>query len=140
MLTQKQDRWLEADAEYASALGQSCGSASTQAPPGTAVPSPAKRFIPFSDGPRDCVGRTLAHMNITAALAALLANFHFSLAASVRQSPAQQILHEGMRGPNLTVAVSPQMGGPQGVRCKERLLSTLQIDGGMKMHAMPRGS
>lgn len=136
----KQDRWLEADAEYASALGQSCGSASTQAPPGTAVPSPAKRFIPFSDGPRDCIGRTLAHMNIIAALAALLANFQFSLAASVRQSPAQQLLHEGMRGPNLTVAVCPQMGGPQGVRSKERLLSTLQIDGGMKMHAMPRGS
>ena len=45
---------------------------------------PAKRFIPFSDGPRDCVGRNLATMNITAALATLLGHFSFRLADSVR--------------------------------------------------------
>ena len=33
-----------------------------------------------------------------------------------------------------------QLGGPQGVRAKERLLSTLQIEGGMKMHAVPRAT
>ena len=43
----------------------------------------AKRFIPFSDGPRDCVGRNLATMNIAAALALLLAHFKFRLADSV---------------------------------------------------------
>ena len=44
---------------------------------------PAKRFIPFSDGPRDCVGRNLATMNITAVLATLLGHFSFRLADSV---------------------------------------------------------
>lgn len=81
-----QDRWLEADAEYAPAQAQSCSaSAKLHAPPATVMTGTAKRFIPFSDGPRDCIGRTLAQMNITAALAALLANFTFSLAASVRE-------------------------------------------------------
>ena len=44
---------------------------------------PVKRFIPFSDGPRDCVGRNLATMNISTVLATLLGHFSFRLADSV---------------------------------------------------------
>jgi Cytochrome P450 len=42
-----------------------------------------KRFIPFSDGRRDCVGQALAKMNYTAVLAMLLGRFHFELAPEV---------------------------------------------------------
>lgn len=43
-----------------------------------------KRFIPFSDGRRDCIGQALAKMNYTAVLAMLLGRFHFELAPEVR--------------------------------------------------------
>ena len=43
-----------------------------------------KRYIPFSDGRRDCVGQALARMNYTATLARLLGSFHFELAPEVR--------------------------------------------------------
>ena len=42
-----------------------------------------KRYIPFSDGRRDCVGQALARMNYTSTLARLLGNFHFELAPEV---------------------------------------------------------
>ena len=47
-----------------------------------------KRFIPFSDGRRDCVGQALAKMNYTAQLAMLLGRFHFELAPEVLSSPS----------------------------------------------------
>ena len=45
-----------------------------------------KRFVPFSEGRRDCVGQHLARMNYTSTLARLLGNFHFELAPEVSQS------------------------------------------------------
>ena len=42
-----------------------------------------KRYIPFSDGRRDCVGQALARMNYMSTLARLLGNFHFELAPEV---------------------------------------------------------
>ena len=45
----------------------------------------AKRFLPFSDGLRSCVGQSLATTNLTATLATLLGRFRFSLADEVRQ-------------------------------------------------------
>lgn len=42
-----------------------------------------KRWYPFSDGPRSCVGQSLAYMNLAGTLAALLARFHFRLADQV---------------------------------------------------------
>ena len=42
-----------------------------------------KRFVPFSEGRRDCVGQHLARMNYTSTLARLLGNFHFELAPEV---------------------------------------------------------
>lgn len=43
----------------------------------------AKRFIPFSNGRRNCIGQPLAKMNIMAMLAELLGRFHFELAPEV---------------------------------------------------------
>lgn len=45
-----------------------------------------KRWIPFSEGPRSCVGRALADMSMTGTLATLLARFHFRLADKVMVS------------------------------------------------------
>lgn len=42
------------------------------------------RFFPFSQGPRDCVGQSLARLNYTATLAALLGRFTFRLVPGVR--------------------------------------------------------
>ena len=42
-----------------------------------------KRWYPFSDGSRSCVGQSLAYMNLVGTLAALLARFHFRLADQV---------------------------------------------------------
>ncbi len=49
-----------------------------------------KRFVPFSEGRRDCVGQHLARMNYTSTLARLLGNFHFELAPEV--SPRSAIV------------------------------------------------
>ena len=45
-----------------------------------------QRFIPFSMGARDCVGQTLARLNLTTTLAQLFGSFHFKLAEEVRLS------------------------------------------------------
>ncbi len=42
-----------------------------------------QRFIPFSMGPRDCVGQTLARLNLTTTLAQLYGSFTFKLAEEV---------------------------------------------------------
>jgi hypothetical protein len=43
----------------------------------------AKRYLPFSEGPRSCAGSSLAKVNMTATLASLLGNFSFRLADEV---------------------------------------------------------
>lgn len=42
-----------------------------------------QRFIPFSIGARDCVGQTLARLNLSTTLAQLYGSFTFKLAAEV---------------------------------------------------------
>lgn len=71
-----------------------------------------QRFIPFSQGSRDCVGQTLARLNLATTLAQLFGNFSFRLAA--------------------------EMGGPAGVRASEITSITLSCAKGMKMHAIAR--
>lgn len=41
-------------------------------------------FMPFSEGPRNCVGQTLAKIEVAAVLASLLAAFRVELAPEVR--------------------------------------------------------
>ena len=42
-----------------------------------------KRFIPFGEGQRNCVGQTLARLNLTTAIAQLYGSFTFRLASEV---------------------------------------------------------
>ena len=72
----------------------------------------AKRYIPFAEGPRNCVGQSLAKTNLVATLASLLPGYHFELDES--------------------------MGGVAGVRAREQYTLVTGIDGGMMMRAIPR--
>ena len=72
----------------------------------------AKRYIPFAEGPRNCVGQSLAKTNLVATLASLLPGYHFAL--------------------------DETMGGVAGVRSREQYTLVTGIDGGMMMRAIPR--
>lgn len=71
-------------------------------------------FMPFSEGPRNCVGQSLAKMEVMTLLAKLLANFRIELA--------------------------PEMGGREGVQSRESTHLTLQTAGtkGIRCHLYPR--
>ncbi|GAB4815789.1 hypothetical protein N2152v2_002835 [Parachlorella kessleri] len=70
----------------------------------------ALRFLPFSSGPRDCIGQNLSKLNYMATLAVLLGRFSFRLA--------------------------PEMEGPGGVQ--EVIKLTLQPANGIRMLCTPR--
>ena len=42
-----------------------------------------KRYFPFAEGPRSCVGQSLAKVSLVATMATLLQHFHFCLADEV---------------------------------------------------------
>ena len=44
-----------------------------------------KRYFPFAEGPRSCVGQSLAKVSLVATMATLLSRFSFKLAEEVRQ-------------------------------------------------------
>uniref|UniRef100_A0A383W692 Cytochrome P450 n=1 Tax=Tetradesmus obliquus TaxID=3088 RepID=A0A383W692_TETOB len=71
-------------------------------------------FMPFSEGPRNCVGQSLAKMEVLSLLAKLCANFE--------------------------IALAPEMGGREGVRSRESTHLTLQTAGtkGIRCHLHPR--
>jgi cytochrome P450 len=71
-------------------------------------------FMPFSEGPRNCVGQSLAKMEVMTLLAKLLASFRIELA--------------------------PEMGGREGIRKRESTHLTLQTAGtkGIRCHLHPR--
>jgi hypothetical protein len=71
-------------------------------------------FMPFSEGPRNCVGQSLAKMEVTTLLAKLLAAFEIELA--------------------------PEMGGRDGIRKRESTHLTLQTAGtkGIRCRLRPR--
>ncbi len=70
--------------------------------------------MPFSEGPRSCVGQSLAKLEVMTVLSMLLANFRLRLAQ--------------------------EMGGCEGVKARESTHLTLQLKGtrGMRMHLTPR--
>ena len=43
-----------------------------------------KRYFPFAEGPRNCVGQSLAKVSLVATAATLLSSLSFKLADSVR--------------------------------------------------------
>ena len=47
----------------------------------------AKRYIPFADGPRNCIGQSLAQTTLPITLGALLSHFSFRLADQVSRAP-----------------------------------------------------
>jgi len=71
-------------------------------------------FMPFSEGPRNCVGQSLAKMEVMVLLAKLLGSFWVELA--------------------------PEMGGREGIRKRESTHLTLQTAGtkGIRCHLKPR--
>ncbi|GLC46900.1 hypothetical protein PLESTB_001281900 [Pleodorina starrii] len=75
---------------------------------------PGISFMPFSEGPRSCVGQSLAKLEVVTVLAMILANFRIELAE--------------------------EMGGREGVRQRESTHLTLQTKGtrGIRMHLHPR--
>lgn len=46
-----------------------------------------RRFMPFSVGPRDCIGQNLAKVNYQTTVPMLLSNFSFKLAEEVPNCP-----------------------------------------------------
>ncbi|KAL4458668.1 hypothetical protein ABPG75_013533 [Micractinium tetrahymenae] len=95
--------------EGAGAAGDGLGPAPT--PMGHAS-NPSKSFLPFSDGPRDCVGQNLAVMEARAVLATLLGRFR--------------------------VAVAPSMGSREDVRRQEVMKLTLQCAQGIHLRLQER--
>ena len=47
----------------------------------------AKRYFPFAEGPRDCLGQNLAKVSLLATAATLLSRLSFSLGSKVPSSP-----------------------------------------------------
>jgi cytochrome P450 len=106
----KPERWLDVPIEtwvYNSKDSGNAGSSSSSKNKGIT-------FMPFSEGPRNCVGQSLAKMEVLTLLAKLLANFKVELA--------------------------PEMGGREGIRKRESTHLTLQTAGtkGIRCHLHPR--
>ena len=123
-----------------------------------------KRFIPFSDGRRDCIGQALAKMNYTAVLAMLLGRYHFELAPEVLFSPFMAslaplvaftprltltslslTLTQTFRLDTLIIGLLPQkyhavaqVGGVDGVLKAEHMAMTLQPGDGLLMRVTRR--
>lgn len=104
-----------------------------------------KRYMPFAEGPRSCIGKTLAQTTLPLTLAILLSHFSFKLADQVHRIAPFLALHGervclALSGrnecPSCFVAV--QMGGPEGVRGAEQYTLVTGVAGGMFMHAIPR--
>lgn len=93
-----QERWFNETVEYALPPNTKPGSelpsiqASTKEEGEEALVNNGtrpKRFIPFSQGVRDCPGQALAKMNAMAALAGLLSHFTFTLSDEVGLNTCQ---------------------------------------------------
>ena len=69
--------------------------------------------MPFSEGPRNCVGQSLAKIEVLAVLATLLGNFRVELDPAVRL----QDLITGGGGEGVTAL--RKGGSPEGVRSRE---------------------
>eukprot|EP00884_Botryococcus_braunii_P018825 jgi/Botrbrau1/5626/Bobra.55_1s0015.1 len=95
------ERWYADDADIARHCGE-------KPEPGSQV----RRFVPFGDGCRKCIGGELGRVSLIATLARLFSNFRFRLA--------------------------DQMGGPDGVMATEAWAATLHARNGLYMHAIPR--
>lgn len=117
------ERWLTVPTEtyvYNSRDSSSAGSGNNDSCSAAAAAAGSSKrgitFMPFSEGPRNCVGQSLAKMEVLTLLAKLCANFRIEL--------------------------SPEMGGRQGVQSRESTHLTLQTAGtrGIRCHLNPRAA
>ncbi|GBG00430.1 cytochrome P450 [Raphidocelis subcapitata] len=118
------ERWLEVPVEtfvYNSRSGGGASSAATAADARTnklaaaaAATKEGITYMPFSDGPRSCVGQSLAKAEVITLLAKFMGSF--------------------------TLQLAPEMGGLQGVLRRESTQLTLQTAGtkGIRMRMAPR--
>ena len=117
------ERWLDVPVEtYVYNAKAGAGSAAAAAAAGAtsrlaAAAAASKEgitFMPFSDGPRSCVGQSLAKMEVLTLLAKILGSF--------------------------TIELAPEMGGLEGVLARESTQLTLQTKGtkGIRMRMTPR--
>ena len=86
-----------------------------------------QRFIPFSQGSRDCVGQTLARLNLATTLAQLFGNFSFALAAEVGRAVhlCTLGLERGRAWPALLMSRPPKvMPFAAAVRARPCILAT----------------
>jgi cytochrome P450 len=97
------------DPDLAGLAGAGGGDAAAAAAGGADRP---KRYFPFAEGPRNCVGQSLAMVTLPTTLALLLSRFHFRLADS--------------------------MGGRSGVEGREQYTLVTGIRDGMMMVPEPR--
>jgi Cytochrome P450 len=107
--------WYDAAAHNAAVKAEAGGSgddAAVDPDDVAAEKGRAKRYIPFAEGPRNCVGQSLAKVSLVATLASLLPKFKFELDAS--------------------------MGGATGVRAREQYTLVTGIENGMWMKAVKR--
>ena len=72
---------MEEDAEFWKGPGSASASAAAAA--AGEEPVRGRRYLPFGDGMRACIGLSLAKMNYTATVALLLSHFTFRLADRV---------------------------------------------------------
>jgi cytochrome P450 len=116
------ERWLDVPIETyvfnSTASGEGRGGDGGGAPTKLAAAAAASKegisYMPFSDGPRSCVGQSLAKAEVMTLLVKILGAFRIELA--------------------------PEMGGLEGVRARESTHLTLQTAGtkGIRMHMAPR--
>eukprot|EP00891_Asterochloris_glomerata_P001568 jgi/Astpho2/1568/Aster-x1016 len=107
------ERWAQAGAEYADGKASFSGAEAADEldDMGSLLHRRPKKYWPFSEGPRTCVGQSLGKMNVMATAAILFSHFTFSLAE--------------------------EMGGSEGVLRSEKVASTTRPGNGIKVHAMP---
>eukprot|EP00884_Botryococcus_braunii_P008100 jgi/Botrbrau1/17291/Bobra.0015s0048.1 len=102
------ERWMDPAAEYVqSKTGVNAQPSNSVDKIGT-----AKRYMPFGDGLRQCIGMSLAKMDYLTALAVLTSHF--------------------------TMKLADEMGGPEGVYSKEVSRMTVAVRGGLNIHFYPR--
>ncbi|KAK9852579.1 hypothetical protein WJX84_011218, partial [Apatococcus fuscideae] len=111
----KPERFLQPGAENVPEPKYPEATANGHLPNGTAKTgsgTKAKRFFPFSQGMRNCVGKNLGELTVQAFMAVFCSHF--------------------------TVQLAPEMGGVEGVRERQEIMLTLRPHGGMWVHAIPR--
>ena len=64
-------------------------------PAGSATARP-KRYMPFAEGPRSCVGQSLAKMSLAATIATLLQTFTFRLADEASHNTSARLHRIGI--------------------------------------------